>query len=103
MFGCNAKFYGSGGSTTLSGIQSLETGQLRFEEKYGIIIVYITDPYLDCHSFELIHDGVTKNEALQILKEKQNELKQKNPNQRVDLTVKTPVESGKAQGTAGHP
>ncbi|MDF7809676.1 hypothetical protein P4E94_19715 [Pontiellaceae bacterium B12219] len=25
------------------------------------------------------------------------------PNQRVDLTVKTPVELGKAQGTAGHP
>jgi len=25
------------------------------------------------------------------------------PNQRVDPTVKTPVESGKVQGTAGHP
>jgi hypothetical protein len=27
----------------------------------------------------------------------------KQPNQRVDPTVKTPVESGKVQGTAGHP
>jgi len=27
----------------------------------------------------------------------------KKPNQRVDPTVKTPVESGKVQGTAGHP
>jgi uncharacterized protein YceK len=28
---------------------------------------------------------------------------EKQSNQRVDLTVKTPVESGKEQGTAGHP
>jgi hypothetical protein len=30
-------------------------------------------------------------------------IKEISQNQRVDLTVKTPVESGKAQGTAGHP
>ncbi len=30
-------------------------------------------------------------------------IKNKNANQRVDPTVKTPVESGKVQGTAGHP
>jgi predicted membrane protein len=29
--------------------------------------------------------------------------KRKKSNQRVDPTVKTPVESGKVQGTAGHP
>ncbi len=30
-------------------------------------------------------------------------LEEKEANQRVDLTVKTPVESGNEQGTAGHP
>lgn len=72
--------------TTLSEIQSFETVQIRFEEKYSIIIIWITDPHGDCHSFELKHEGVSKDKALQILKDKQNEL-QVNPDQKPALTT----------------
>ncbi|WP_136078218.1 hypothetical protein [Pontiella desulfatans] len=63
-------------------------------------LIFLGHPY-HVRSFERIID--TKNDKwLVYVKKKAEEQKQKS-NQRVDPTVKTPVESGNEQGTAGHP
>ena len=62
-------------------VQKIDSGSIEFEEQRGKIIVMLVDKFHDCHVHILSHDGMTKESALTILKTKQQELKNKEPEQ----------------------
>jgi len=62
-------------------LQRIDSGSIVFEERQGKIVVSVTDKFGDSHIHLLNHDGMSKAEALAILKRKQVELKTRNPNQ----------------------
>ena len=64
-------------------VQKIDSGSIDFKEKQGTILVGVTDKFGDHHIHILNHDGMTKADALAILKTKQEELKSKKPEQPV--------------------
>lgn len=61
----------------LKSIEQMQTGSISFEEQKGEIFVTVVDRYGDAHMFLLKHEGVPKNEALQILNNKKLELEKR--------------------------
>lgn len=50
------------------------TAQISFEERGGEIVVSVIDKYGDGHIHKLICEGTPKQQALELLKQKQTEL-----------------------------
>ena len=71
--GCNSKPSG-GFPLSVGTVQQIRDGQISFEEKGGRIVVSISDRYGDCHIHVLNHTGTSREEALEILRQKQVEL-----------------------------
>jgi hypothetical protein len=82
--GCNPE--PSGFPLSIGTVQKIESGSLNYEEREGKIMVSVVDRFGDCHIHVLNHDGMTKAQALSILKTKQEDLKKRNPNQASDAT-----------------
>ena len=59
---------------TVRKLDPTNTAQIAFEEKGGEIFVSVTDKQGDGHCHKLSHEGISKQQALEILKQKQNEL-----------------------------
>ena len=59
---------------TVHKLDPSNTTQMSFEEKGGEIFVSVTDKHGDGHIHQLSHEGVSKQQALEILQRKQNEL-----------------------------
>jgi hypothetical protein len=85
--GCKTKFYGSGYPVNLSDIRPEDMDSLSFEVSHGHIIIWSIDYKGDCHSHELIHDGISRKEAVTILEELQEEHNKKTSNQGIDPTL----------------
>ena len=62
-------------------LREINSGSIEFEKKHGRIFVRVIDKYRDCHIHVFNHEGMTKAEALALLKEKQKELKTKESEQ----------------------
>lgn len=61
----------------LSDVQKMNaanTGQIEFEERGGEIFVTVIDKYGDGHIHLLNHEGVSHQDALSLLRQKQSEL-----------------------------
>ncbi len=58
----------------LKTIEQMQKGRILVEEKMGEILVTVVDRSGDAHIFLLKHEGVSKNEALEILNKKKLEL-----------------------------
>jgi hypothetical protein len=71
--GCNSR--PSGPRLGIGTVQQIRDGQISFEEKGGRILVSVTDRYGDCHIHVLDHTGISREQALEILKQKEAELK----------------------------
>ena len=78
LHGCRPK--GGGFPLSVATLQTIDSGSIEFEAKHGRIFVRTVDKYHDCHIHVLNYDGMSKAEALALLKKKQLELKAKNPN-----------------------
>jgi hypothetical protein len=50
------------------------TAQISFEERGGEIFVTVVDKYGDGHIHKLSYEGISKQKALEMLKQKQTEL-----------------------------
>lgn len=59
---------------SLTTLEQVHDGSISFEERRGEIYVHMTDRLGDGHIHILNHEGVSKAEALEILKAKQQEL-----------------------------
>ena len=55
-------------------IEPVNRTQISFEEKGGEIFVSVIDKYGDTHLHRLTYEGVSKEQALEILKQKKAEL-----------------------------
>lgn len=59
---------------TVRKLDPTNTIQISYEENGGEIFVSITDKGGDCHIHKLSYEGISKQQALEILKQKQAEL-----------------------------
>jgi len=75
MSGCKTKFYGSGCPINLVDIKPEDMDSLSFEVSHGHIIIWSIDYKGDGHSHELIHNGISRKQAVRILEELQEENK----------------------------
>jgi hypothetical protein len=84
LHGCRPK--GGGFPLSVETLQKIDSGSIEFEAKHGRIFVRTVDKFHDCHVHVLNYDGMSKSEALALLKKKQQELKAKNPNNTLKAT-----------------
>ena len=70
--GCHEK--SSAFPLSLATLATIHDGRISFEERRGEIFVHLTDRFGDSHIHLLDYRGVSKEQALEILKAKQVEL-----------------------------
>jgi hypothetical protein len=70
-------------------LAQIHDGSISFEEKRGKIFVHMADPFGDGHIHLLNYEGVSKANALEILKAKQEELERA----RAEHSVKPQIET----------
>jgi len=59
---------------TVRQMNSTNTAQILFQERGGEIFVTVVDKYRDGHIHKLSYDGISKQQALELLEQKQTEL-----------------------------
>ena len=69
----------SGFPLNMATVQQIDSGSLTFEERGGKITVSVVDRFGDAHLHVLNHEGISRKDALDVLKAKQKELERRNP------------------------
>jgi hypothetical protein len=75
--GCKGKWASSARPLTIESVRQMSptnSPRIFFEQRGGEIFVLVVDKYGDAHVHQLIYQGMSKPQVLELLKQKQKEL-----------------------------